>query len=507
MINGAKYNFYQVHWHTPSENTVDGKSFPLEAHFVHQLDDPALVGGYHRLAVIGLLYELGECNSFLDYFWDDFTNGKGAALYGGQVLDFNAKLAASLAEGYYHWYGSLTTPPCTEGVNWNLLKRTQTVCQRQVDKLKAALYGTEFNNRVPMPLNHRVVTLAGGNALEGNAAVASGSVWKYANDGDTEANAEKQAQTWGGLCSTGREQSPIDVVTSAVADSCGSSVGTPTMESSDLTMETHYTAALTYAKHTGYALQLFETSPKTHEFNSALDEVQVMAEGQPKGYAMINGAKYNFYQVHWHTPSENTVDGESFPLEAHFVHQLDDAALVGGYHRLAVIGLLYELGECNTFLDYFWDMFPEQKGTAAYDGAALDFNEKLKAALAEGAYHWYGSLTTPPCTEGVSWNLLKVRQTVCQRQIDLMKASLAETQYGIDFNNRVTMPLNHRVVILNGNEPEATAVTEVQTTAAPTTKMLPPCSEISDPFEPCEDDVESGAVATMLVALGLLQIL
>jgi hypothetical protein len=46
--------------------------------------------------------------------------------------------------------------------------------------------------------------------------------------------------------------------------------------------------------------------------------------------------------------------------------------------------------------------------------------------------------------------LVKVRQTVCQRQIDVLKAALASTQSGIDFNNRVTMPLNHRVVRLNG---------------------------------------------------------
>merc|ERR1719313_2386658 len=327
MINGAKYNFYQVHWHTPSENTVDGESFPLEAHFVHQLDDPTN-GGLHRLAVIGLLYELGECNTFLDYFWGDFPEMKGNAAYtDDEALDFNAKLSAELAQGYYHWYGSLTTPPCTEGVNWNLLKVRQTVCQRQVDKLKNAMYGTEFNNRVTMPLNHRVVTLSGGLALEGNPAVSSDSAWKYANDADTAANAAVQTATWGGLCSTGREQSPINVVTADVADSCLGG-GDGTMVSSAMTMETHYTAALSYVKHTGYAFQLFETSPNTHELDS-LDEVQVMAAGQPKGYAMINGAKYNFYQVHWHAPSENTVDGVSFPLEAHFVHQLDDDALVG----------------------------------------------------------------------------------------------------------------------------------------------------------------------------------
>merc|ERR1719353_1605200 len=435
IINGAKFNFYQVHWHTPSENTVDGVSFPMEAHFVHQLDDDALVGGYHRLAVIGLLYELSDdCNEFLDYFWDTFPETKGMAAYDGVALDFNAKLTASLAEGYYHWYGSLTTPPCTEGVSWNLLKKTQKVCQRQVDVMKTALAtqnGLQFNNRVPQPLNHRVVSnrMCAASTMESAA-----SKWVYANAGETEANAEAQKHTWGGLCVTGREQSPIDVVTSAVITG-----------DAPPAIETRISAVLKYVKNTGYALQLFETSPSTHELHQD-GEVHVMAEGQPKGYSMINGAKYNFYQVHWHTPSENTVDGQSFPLEAHFVHQLDDPALVGGYHRLAVIGLLYELGECNEFLDYFWNEFPDKKGQAAYNGEDIDFNEKFADELAEGYYHWWGSLTTPPCTEGVSWNLLRQVQTVCQRQIDLMKDALAAGNKGINFNNRVPQPLNHRVV-------------------------------------------------------------
>merc|ERR1719247_3360315 len=344
MINGDKYNFYQVHWHTPSENTVDGKSFPMEAHFVHQLDDPALVGTYHRLAVIGLLYELGECNTFLDYFWDTFPEKKGKAAYEGMALDFNEKLAAELGQGYYHWYGSLTTPPCTEGVNWNLVKKTQTVCQRQIDVMKARLaeaqYGTDFNNRVPQPLNNRVVAVSGGKAVDNSLK------WVYSEKGETEANALTQARTWGGICVTGHEQSPIDVITANVVATNVIPSGAATVPA----ISTHFDAALKYLKNSGYAFQLFETSPHTHELNVG-GEAAVKPDGQPKGYSMINGAKYNFYQVHWHTPSENTIDGQSFPLEAHFVHQLDDPALVGGYHRLAVIGLLHELGECNEFLD------------------------------------------------------------------------------------------------------------------------------------------------------------
>jgi len=508
MINGAKYNFYQVHWHSPSENTVDGKSFPLEAHFVHQLaDGPAspgtLVGGYHRLAVIGLLYEIGECNAFLDYFWNTFPATKGYAAYSGAALDFNAKLAEAIVEGYYQWYGSLTTPPCTEGVSWNLLKQTQTVCQRQVDVLTNALAATQsgigFNNRVPQPLNHRVVAFTQGNGK-----------WLYAKKGEKMANAAVQTATWNGLCATGQEQSPINVVT---AKTVASNV-VPAGSKSVPAISTHISAALEYVINTGHGAQLFATHPATHDL--VRGEVQVMADGQPKGYSMINGAKYNFYQVHWHTPSENTIDGEEFPLEAHFVHQLDDSNLVGGYHRLAVIGLLYELGECNTFLDYFWADFTENKGVAAYEGEALDFNAKLSAALAEGYYHWYGSLTTPPCTEGVSWNLLKVRQTVCQRQVDVLKAALGATQNGLEFNNRVPQPLNHRVVRLNGAiEATAAPTASVEDAGAgadaatiPTEAALPPCSEITDPFQPCtpDTDVESGAVAAILTLLALAHI-
>uniref|UniRef100_A0A7S2IWT4 carbonic anhydrase n=1 Tax=Alexandrium andersonii TaxID=327968 RepID=A0A7S2IWT4_9DINO len=155
----------------------------MEAHFVHQLDDVALHGTYHRLAVIGLLYELGtdeECNVFLDNFWADFPLNRGVTGISSS-FDLNQKLTDELAHGYYHWYGSLTTPPCTEGVSWNLLKRTEKVCQRQVNQLKAALSSTQngigFNNRVVQPLYHRVVTEtnpgsgSGGSEQEANSAM------------------------------------------------------------------------------------------------------------------------------------------------------------------------------------------------------------------------------------------------------------------------------------------------------------------------------------------------
>jgi len=416
---------------------------------VHQLDDVALHGTYHRLAVVGLIYELGtddECNEFLDKFWNVFPVDKGHAEYSGENFDLNAKLTEELSHGYYHWYGSLTTPPCTEGVSWNLLKKREKVCQRQVDRLQQALgstqSGIEFNNRVPQPLNHRVVAeMSPGapNTPVNNIAVVVGAdKWLYAAEGATEASDTVQADTWGGLCVTGHEQSPINVVTANVK------------QAATATIETHFDTTATYVKNTGHGFQLFETSPAASVFNDTDNTIAVDDfSGSAKGYSMVNGDKFNFYQVHWHSPSENTIDGESFPLEAHFVHQLDDVALHGTYHRLAVVGLIYELGtddECNEFLDRFWNVFPVDKGHAEYPGENFDLNAKLTEELSHGYYHWYGSLTTPPCTEGVSWNLLKKREKVCQRQVNRLQQALGSTQSGIEFNNRVPQPLNHRIV-------------------------------------------------------------
>jgi len=308
------------------------------------------------------------------------------------------------------------------------------------------------------------------------AAPVNAVPWVYANTGATSADQAAQTATWGGICVTGTEQSPIDVVTSSAV---------PT---SLPNIDTHFTAAVDFVKNTGHGFQLFQTSPATHDLNAS--GIFVDATGTPKGYSMIGGEKYNFYQVHWHTPSENTIDGKSFALEAHFVHQLADTALVGTNHRLAVIGLMYELGECNKFLDMFWSQIPTEQGSADYTGAFPDLNQKLTAELAEGYYHWYGSLTTPPCTEGVSWNLLKVHETVCQRQVDKLQEALGNTQSGIRFNNRVPQPLNHRVVTSTGVK---------ATVAAPAATVVP----VAEAVVTSTDDGVKTFVILTLVAVSL----
>jgi carbonic anhydrase len=461
MIHGSKFNFYSVLWHTPSENTIDGQHFVMEAHFRHQLADAGDAAdtyptnfGNHRLAIIGLLYDLGtdsQCNSMLDTFWSYFPQLKGLNEFKGVNPNLNVMLADKLLLGYYHWYGSLTEPPCTEGVSWNLLKAREVVCQAQVDKLKFALGSTQdgvsFNNRVTQPLSHRAVALMEpGNPRPAATQTSTLAValaadkWSYAPALALGADAATQ-QAWGGLCSAGHEQSPIDVITME------------TLKGGLPTIATAFAPTVSYVKTMAHGFQLFESTKEQHKLvgNVPTQEDPVAGVVPTKGYSTIGGSKFSFHRVTWHTPSENTIDGKAFAMEAQFVHQLDDALLAGTFHRLAVIALLYDLGtdlECNAFLTHFWDKFPASTGNAVWggDSKVLDFNAKLKQEIANGYYHWMGSLTAPPCTEGVSWNLLKTQEKVCQGQVNTLSTALGATQSGLGFNNRVTQPLNHRLV-------------------------------------------------------------
>ena len=119
---------------------------------------------------------------------------------------------------------------------------------------------------------------------------ANAAAWVYANAGAAAADSAAQTATWGGLCVSGKEQSPIDVVT---ADAIKTMMPVIT---------THFDSSLTYVKNTGHGFQLFETSPVKHKFvtgsNAGVADDSALGA---KGYSMIGGSKYNFYQVHYMT--------------------------------------------------------------------------------------------------------------------------------------------------------------------------------------------------------------
>lgn len=146
-IDGKTYTLKQFHFHAPSENTINSKSFPLEGHFVHIAKDGSI-------AVVAVLYEIGDANAELAPVWAKMPTAAGEE---AKLKDtFNPATLVSPKQSYYNFEGSLTTPPCTEGVDWIVLKAYGHVSQDQVDQFSKAV-GVK-NNRPVQPLNERTIT-------------------------------------------------------------------------------------------------------------------------------------------------------------------------------------------------------------------------------------------------------------------------------------------------------------------------------------------------------------
>lgn len=145
----------QMHFHTPSEHTIDGEHFPLEMHMVHQLDDPGVAHTPHRLLVVVLLFELGECSEMLARLHERFPEQRGASSLIAEKLFLSIETNLQMHRGFYYWMGSLTTPPCTEGVRWLLLKARSTVCPSQVNQFRQALHLKGFGLVAESTLQHR----------------------------------------------------------------------------------------------------------------------------------------------------------------------------------------------------------------------------------------------------------------------------------------------------------------------------------------------------------------
>ena len=146
QLDGDVFTLKQFHLHTPSENQIDGKSYPMEAHFVH-------VNQSGALAVVGVMYEEGEENLNLGKLWHQLpkaVNAPQELSYKVQATDFLPKQQA-----YYRFNGSLTTPPCTEGVRWMVFKNIQKASSAQIKQFAELMHHN--NSRPVQPINARVI--------------------------------------------------------------------------------------------------------------------------------------------------------------------------------------------------------------------------------------------------------------------------------------------------------------------------------------------------------------
>lgn len=137
-LAGKTYALQQIHFHRPAEESIDGRRFDMSAHLVHRADDG-------QLAVIAVLLEQGAENPFIQTLWNNLPLEKHLSVESPNVTaDPESFLPAS--RNYYAYMGSLTTPPCTEGVLWLVMKQPVAISQEQID-IFARLYR---NNARPL---------------------------------------------------------------------------------------------------------------------------------------------------------------------------------------------------------------------------------------------------------------------------------------------------------------------------------------------------------------------
>ncbi len=209
-------------------------------------------------------------------------------------------------------------------------------------------------------------------------------------------------QHWGMLskkymtCETGNRQSPINITMTHHGDH-------------QQKLIFHYQTSLLHEMNNGHTIQV------SHVSGCRVD---------------LNDHKYKLRQFHFHSPSEHHIEDKAFPMEMHLVHQ-DDSG-----HAL-VIAVMMETDAPQLVLSKLWKWLPEQTKKEVSIPLELSLTDILPTNTDHYAY--LGSLTTPPCTEGVQWIVLKEPMHITQQDVD-------QFVHIIGHNARPIQPLRNRHV-------------------------------------------------------------
>lgn len=158
----------------------------------------------------------------------------------------------------------------------------------------------------------------------------------------------------------------------------------------------------------------------------------IMIDYAPGSFIQVGDKRYMLKQFHFHRPSEEQIDGKAYEMSVHLVH----ADELG---NLAVVAVLLKRGSDNTLIHELWTDLPKEKDhEEQLDNVQINASALLPTNL--GYYTFQGSLTTPPCTENVTWFVLEQPVTITATEIQQF-----ETLYR--HNARPTEPLYDRVVL------------------------------------------------------------
>lgn len=145
VVNGRRYELVQFHFHRPSEERLNGRQFDMVAHLVHK----DMEG---KLAVIAVLIEEGKGHPIVQQVWNNLPLEKNTEQAGLQGIDLQQLLPED--RRYVTYMGSLTTPPCTEGVLWMVMKKPVAASAQQIS-IFARLH--PMNARPAQPVGDRLI--------------------------------------------------------------------------------------------------------------------------------------------------------------------------------------------------------------------------------------------------------------------------------------------------------------------------------------------------------------
>ncbi|MCZ6712124.1 MAG: carbonic anhydrase family protein, partial [Gammaproteobacteria bacterium] len=163
----------------------------------------------------------------------------------------------------------------------------------------------------------------------------------------------------------------------------------------------------------------------------------IQINAKPGDLLTVGDDTYALLQFHFHAPSEHTVEGDHFPMEIHFVHRAENGAL-------AVIGVFVEEGAQNSVIAPITEQLTHLTDNAATVEIPAGLADAIFPSGSSGFYHYDGSLTTPPCSEGLKWYVSKTPTLLSKDQIAAFTAIY-------DHNNRPVQPLNARTLYRDEN--------------------------------------------------------
>lgn len=239
------------------------------------------------------------------------------------------------------------------------------------------------------------------------SAAAHSKYWDYGDEAGPE--------QWGSLnpefvlCDEGVQQSPVDLNPALAEDN-------------EVEVRRNFQPATVHVSFQESTVNVLDNG---HTIQVSFDEGNTVDVGDQE-YALV--------QYHFHAPSEHTLNGEHFPMEAHFVHASES-------RELAVVGVFIEQGEHNAAFDPVWSIMPHEAGESrVLEGNDVDLDALVPKGI--GAFRYVGSLTTPPCSEGVRW-------FVRREPIALSAEQITAFTDIINNNNRPVQPLNDRELVVD----------------------------------------------------------